>query len=109
MKTLLRVAAAAGLVALTGLAVTPIFAQDGPPPGPPPERRMGPGGPGGPGFGRGPGGPMGILGELGPELRELDLTDAQREQVRGVVAIEPDRVQGRSATGCAPPMKAWKR
>jgi periplasmic protein CpxP/Spy len=28
---------------------------------------------------------MGILGEFGRGLRELDLTDAQREQVRGIV------------------------
>jgi len=46
---------------------------------------MGPGGPGGPG-GRG-GGPFGMLG---PELRALDLTDAQREQVRAVMESHRD-------------------
>jgi periplasmic protein CpxP/Spy len=43
---------------------------------------MGPGGPGGRG-----GGPFGMLG---PELRALDLTDAQREQVRAVMESHRD-------------------
>jgi periplasmic protein CpxP/Spy len=46
-------------------------------------RRGGPGGPegvGGPGRGRGPGGPL-----AGIPLRELNLTDAQREQVKQIV------------------------
>jgi protein CpxP len=46
-------------------------------------RRGGPGGPegvGGPGRGRGPGGPL-----AGLPLRELNLTDAQREQVKQIV------------------------
>ncbi len=86
MKTSTRFLIAAGLVAVTGLAVAPIFAQDGPPQGQPQMRRMGPGGPGGPGFGPGRGrGPMGLLGELGRGFRQLDLTDAQREQIRGIV------------------------
>ncbi len=84
MKNSFRMLAIAGLVVLTGLAVAPIFAQDGPPAGAPQERRMGSGGPGGPGFGPGRG-PMGILGEFGRGLRQLDLTDAQREQVRTIV------------------------
>lgn len=84
MKNWFRMLAIAGVVVLTGLAVAPIFAQDGPPAGAPQERRMGPGGPGGPGFGPGRG-RMGILGEFGRGLRQLDLTDAQREQVRGIV------------------------
>jgi Spy/CpxP family protein refolding chaperone len=79
MNTLLRFLSVAGLVALAGVAVAPILAQDGPPPQ---ARRMGPGGPG---FGPGPGGPMGLLGELGRGLRELDLSDVQREQIRGIV------------------------
>jgi protein CpxP len=84
MKTLLRVTMAAGVLAVSGVALTPIFAQDGPPQGGPGLRRMGPGGPGR-GFGPGPGGPFGILGELGHGLRQLDLSDAQREQLRGVM------------------------
>lgn len=83
MKTLIRVSAAAGLLALSGLAITPLLAQDGPPPRPGMRQR----GPGGPGVGPGPrgfGGPMGLLGDLGRGLRALELTDAQREQMRGV-------------------------
>ncbi|MDH4066895.1 MAG: Spy/CpxP family protein refolding chaperone [Acidobacteriota bacterium] len=81
MNTMIRVSAAAGLLALSGLAITPLLAQDGPPPGPG-MRRMGPGGPG---FGPGPRGGMGLLGDLGRGLRELNLTDGQREQLRGVL------------------------
>lgn len=79
MKTLLRLTLVAGVFAVVGLALTPLFAQDGPPQGGPQMRRMGPGGPG---FGPGPGGPF---GEIGLPLRELELTDAQREQVRTVM------------------------
>jgi periplasmic protein CpxP/Spy len=44
--------------------------------------RGGPGGPGGPGRG----GPMGMLGPLGPMIMgRLNLTDAQREQVKSVI------------------------
>jgi Spy/CpxP family protein refolding chaperone len=84
MKTLLRVTVAAGVLAASGLALTPLLAQDTTPQGAAP-RRMGPGGPGGFGFGRGPGGPFGMLGELGRGLRQLELTDSQREQLRGVM------------------------
>ena len=51
-------------------------------PQPPPFRggRMGPGGPGGPGRG-GPGGPMGMLPILPPQL---NLTDAQRDQITAI-------------------------
>ncbi|MEZ5286368.1 MAG: Spy/CpxP family protein refolding chaperone [Vicinamibacterales bacterium] len=79
MNTVTRITAAAGLLALSGLAMTPLLAQDAPPPPPPGMQRRGPG-PGGPGFG----GPMGLLGELGRGLRQLGITDAQREQMRGV-------------------------
>lgn len=80
MTTSLRVTLAAAAIAVSGLALAPVFAQDGPPAGGPQMRRAGPGGPG---FGgRGPGGPM---GDLGLPLRALDLTEAQREQVRGVM------------------------
>jgi periplasmic protein CpxP/Spy len=82
MKTLLRVTVVASVLAVSGVALTTMYAQDGPPPAGPARQRMGPGGPGGPGFGPGPGGP---LGDLGFQLRGLELTDAQREQVRGVM------------------------
>jgi Spy/CpxP family protein refolding chaperone len=38
----------------------------------------------------GPGGPLGILG---PEMRALELTDAQREQIRGVLAPHQEAFQ----------------
>jgi len=87
MTTMLRTTAIVSILAVSGLALATTFAQDGPPPGEPGAHRRGPG-PGGPdGFG-GPGGPMGgpmgLLGELGPGLRALELTDAQREQIRGI-------------------------
>ena len=79
MKNWTRMTVATGVLAVAGLALTPIFAQDAPPQGGPPMHRMGPGRPG---FGPGPGGP---LGDLGFALRQLELTDSQREQVRGVM------------------------
>jgi Spy/CpxP family protein refolding chaperone len=48
--------------------------------------RRGPGGPGGPG-GRGFGGPAGI------ELRGLDLTDAQRDQIRDIVQRYQEQIR----------------
>ena len=86
MTTMLRTTAIVSILAVSGLALATTFAQDGPPPGEPGAHRRGPG-PGGPdGFGGpgGPGGPMGLLGEFGPGLRALELTDAQREQIRGI-------------------------
>ncbi|MCC7242108.1 MAG: Spy/CpxP family protein refolding chaperone [Acidobacteria bacterium] len=80
MNIFTRISAAAGLLALSGLAISPLLAQDGPPPRPG-MRRMGPGGPGGPGMGPGP---MGLLGNLGRGMRELNLTEPQREQMRGI-------------------------
>jgi protein CpxP len=80
MKTLLRLTVAAGLAAIVGAALTPIFAQDRAPQDRPPVGRMGPGGPMGRGFG--PGGPF---GPTALPLRELDLSDAQRDQVRTVM------------------------
>jgi len=47
--------------------------------------RGGPGGPGGPG-----GGPLGFLG---PGARELNLTDAQREQIRTAVQAHQDEMK----------------
>lgn len=82
MTTLLRLTLAAGVAAIVGAALTPIFAQDTAPQEKPPMGRMGPGGPGGRGFGPGPGGP---LGPIALPLRQLDLSDAQRDQVRGVM------------------------
>ena len=79
MKNWIRMTVAAGVLAVSGLALAPLFAQDGPPPDGPRMRRMGPCGPG---FGRGPGGP---LGELGSMFRQLDLSDDQRQQVRSVM------------------------
>ena len=56
-------------------------------PQPPPFRggRMGPGGPGGR-FG-GPGGPMGMMPMLGPQL---NLTDAQRDQIKAIAGSHKD-------------------
>jgi Spy/CpxP family protein refolding chaperone len=86
MTTMLRTTAIVSILTVSGLALATTFAQDGPPPGEPGTHRRGPGpgGPGGPGGFGGPGGPMGLLGELGPGLRALELTDAQREQIRGI-------------------------
>ena len=86
MTTMLRTTAIVSILAVSGLALATTFAQDGPPPGEPGMHRRGPG-PGGPdGFGGpgGPGGSMSLLGEFGPALRALELTDAQREQIRGI-------------------------
>ena len=61
-----------------------VHAQDGgqrPPQG---EGRRGPGGPGG--F-RGPGGPMGLLPMLG---RDLELTDAQKDQLKAIADSHKD-------------------
>ena len=44
------------------------------------------GGPGGPGF-RGPGGPMGLLPMLG---RDLELTDAQKDQLKAIADSHKD-------------------
>lgn len=75
-----RMAIAAGALALS-LGTLPLLAQ-GPGSGFQPGQRMG-----GPGRG-GPGGPGAIL----PGLNRLDLTDAQREQVRAV--LEQERQSG---------------
>ena len=91
MTTMLRTTAIVSILTVSGLALATTFAQDGPPPGEPGTHRRGPGGPGGFGGPGGPGGPMGLLGELGPGLRALELTDAQREQIRGIAKThEPE-------------------
>jgi Spy/CpxP family protein refolding chaperone len=63
---------------------------------------MGPGGPGmmgrGGGMRGGPGGPGGgPLGFLGPGARELNLTDAQREQIRTAVQAHQEELQATGA------------
>jgi protein CpxP len=83
-----RLAGIVGAAALAAVATTAYVhgqAQDGPGAPPSPHaRRSGPGGPGGPfGFG-GRMGPGGFAGPL-PMLRQLDLTDEQRTQVRQVM------------------------
>jgi protein CpxP len=85
MTTIFRTTAIVSVLAASGLTLATTFAQDGPPPGEPGTHRRGAGPDGPAGFGpRGPGGPMGLLGELGRGLRALELTDAQREQIRGI-------------------------
>lgn len=54
----------------------------------------------GPGGGRGPGGPLGPLFALEVEgLRGLDLTDAQREQVRSILSTHRDEARALAARG----------
>jgi Spy/CpxP family protein refolding chaperone len=79
------IAAIAAAVVLTGAAVSVAYGHQGPAQGQTTEGRRGPGGrmggPGGPGgFGR-------------PGLRELDLTDAQKEQIRTIQQSHRDQVQ----------------
>lgn len=57
------------------------------------------GGPGGPGGHFGPGGPGGPGGLLGPMLRRLNLTDAQREQVKSVVDSHRDDMKALADRG----------
>jgi Spy/CpxP family protein refolding chaperone len=83
MTTTFRLTAAAGLVALCAAGIAPFVQAQDAQPAPPMGRMRGPGP--GSGFGPPPGGPMGLLGELGRGLRELGLSDAQREQIRGIL------------------------
>ena len=76
MNRRIALVAAALALALGGL---PLLAQQGPGGGFGQGQRAG-----GPGRGRGPGGPMGVF----PGLARVDLTDAQREQIRSIVAQE---------------------
>jgi len=98
---------AAAVAAMVVTAFVHVRAQDGPAP-PPPHERRGPGGPdgpdgpggpggpggfrfggpgfGGPGFG-GPGGPLGLL-------RQLDLSEEQRAQVKQVMDGHRDDLRG---------------
>jgi len=88
MNTLTRIGLGISAVAVTvGLAAgVYVSAQntDGAG-GPSTERRGGPGG-----F-RGPGGPMGALG---PVIAHLDLTDAQKDQVKGIMDSHRDELKG---------------
>jgi periplasmic protein CpxP/Spy len=73
---------AAGLLAIGVGAGAFVHAQDQT--GNPPERHFRGGGPGGRG---GPGGPMGMLPMFG---RELNLTDAQRTQIKAIADAHKD-------------------
>jgi len=78
---------AIGVLIVAALTVVALGAQQGPPPG------RGPGGQGGrPGMGgRGPGGPGGgPMGMLVPFGRELNLTDAQKEQFKALAETNKD-------------------
>ena len=83
---------AAAVAAMVTTAFVHAQAQDGAGAAPPTHERRGPGGPGGPGgFTGGPGG-FGRGGFGGPMalLRQLDLTDEQRAQVRQVMESHRD-------------------
>jgi protein CpxP len=78
----------AALIAV-GLAGSSYVAAQGPG-GPGPGRFGGPGRMGGPG---GPGGMMGPGGILGPGFQRLDLSDAQKEQVKSIVDSHRDEMR----------------
>ena len=86
---------AAVIVAGSAMALVHAQGQGQDAPANPPARHgrfgPGPGGPGGPGgfFGRGPGGPGGPLALL----RQLDLTDAPRAQVRQIMDSHADELK----------------
>jgi protein CpxP len=86
------ITAAIGFVTTTQLAAGARLGQEQKQAAPEGQRGFGPMGrgmmgPGGPGMRGGPGGPFGIAGL---PLRELDLTDAQREQVKAVMESHRD-------------------
>ena len=92
-------AAMVGVAAVAaGVTTGYVQAQDQDAGAPPRHERRGPGGPGGPGgfFGRGgpggPGGPGGFGGVMGL-LRQLDLTEEQRTQVRQVTESHRDALK----------------
>ena len=92
MSTLTRIGLGIGAIALTVGLVAGVYVSaqntDGPR-GPFAERRGGPGGFGGPG---GPGGPIGALGPL--MAAHLNLTDAQKDQLKGIVDSHRDELKG---------------
>jgi periplasmic protein CpxP/Spy len=78
----------AGLVALTAVAGAFAHAQDqNTSQAAAPFSGRGPGGPGGRGRFGGPGGPMGMLPMLG---RQIDLTDAQKDQIKAIADSHND-------------------
>ena len=86
---------AAAVAAMVTTGFVHAQAQDGAGAAPPTHERRGPGGPGGPGgFFGGPGG-FGRGGFGGPMalLRQLDLTDEQRAQVRQVMESHRDELR----------------
>jgi periplasmic protein CpxP/Spy len=89
-----RLAGVVGAAALAVVATTAYVhgqAQDAPG-APPPHARRGPGGPGGPFGFRGPGGPGGFGAPM-LLLRQLDLTEDQRTQVRQVMDSHRDELK----------------
>ena len=88
MNTLRRIGLGIGAIAVTVGLATGVYVTaqntDGPR-GPSAERRGGPGG-----F-RGPGGPMGPLGAV---IAHLDLTDAQKDQLKGIMDSHRDELTG---------------
>jgi Spy/CpxP family protein refolding chaperone len=93
LKGIVAMVAAAVVMAAIGVVVS---AQMGPRHGM--GAGQGPGGPGGagmmgpgPGMRGGPGG--GPFGMIGPELRMLDLTDAQHQQVRAILDAHKDELK----------------
>lgn len=107
-NTLKTAAVLVGVAVLTGTIGIVVSAQmngqgQGQGMGPGQGQGMGPGGPGmmgrGMGMRGGPGG--GPLGFLGPGARELNLTEAQREQIRTAVQAHQEEMQaigGKTAT-----------
>jgi len=92
-RTLAAMVGAAAVAAVVTTGYVQAQDQDGAAP-PARHERRGPGGPGGPGgfFGRGPGGPGGFGGVMGL-LRQLDLSDEQRAQVRQVMESHSDALK----------------
>jgi Spy/CpxP family protein refolding chaperone len=88
----LGLAAAATAIAVSLAGGAYAASQDnsgqGPGPGGRPGRFGGPGGPGGPGRGGGPGGRLPLMA-----LGRLDLTDAQKEQVKTIFESHKDEIK----------------
>ena len=94
-RSMAGILGAAAVAAMAGTGFVHAQAQDGAGAAPPTHERRGPGGPGGPsGFFGGPGG-FGRGGFGGPMalLRQLDLTDEQRAQVRQVMESHRDELR----------------
>jgi Spy/CpxP family protein refolding chaperone len=95
-KTLKAAAVLVGVAVLSATIGIGVSAKMGPR-GQDPGQGMGPGGQGmmgGRGMGRGgPGGPGGPLGLLGPAARDLNITDAQREQIRAIAQSHQEEMK----------------